>query len=151
LGLDLVGILDADLAARRPGLAARERSLALWMEAAGFARPTGRVIMQASRAGDPAVQSVVTGNPERFGRAEAIRRERAGFPVGAPVFRVTGNQSLPRALEAADPVTLLTSGGGDETVCLVAARPEDVGAFGRRVRELAETGTVTRVEAEPHL
>jgi primosomal protein N' (replication factor Y) len=40
-GLDLVAILDADQAAARPGLAARERALAVWMEAAGWARPHG--------------------------------------------------------------------------------------------------------------
>jgi primosomal protein N' (replication factor Y) len=151
LGLDLVGILDADLAARRPGLAAQERSLALWMEAAGFARPSGGVIVQSSRAGDPAVQALVTGNPERFARAEAARRERSGFPVGFPVFRVSGGPGLPSAMEAAHPVTLLTSGSGTETVCLVAVRPEAVSAFGRDIRELAEAGTVARVEAEPHL
>ncbi len=151
LGLDLVGILDADLAARRPGLAAQERTLALWMDAAGFARPSGRVIVQANRANDPAVQALVAGNPERFVRTEVSRRERSGFPVGFPVYRVTGGQDLVPALEAAAPVTLLTSGTGGETVCLVAVRPEAVSAFGRTIRELAEAGVVTRVEAEPHL
>jgi primosomal protein N' (replication factor Y) len=151
VGLDLVGILDADLAARRPGLAAQERTLALWMEAAGFARPSGRVIVQATRTGDPAVQALVTGNPERFSRAEAARRERAGFPVGFPVFRVTGPPGLAEAIEATAPATLLTSSAGGETVCLVAVRPEAVSAFGRTIRELAEAGTVARVEAEPHL
>ncbi len=151
LGLDLVGILDADLAARRPGLAARERSLALWMEAAGFARPRGRVVVQARRAGDPAIQALVTGNPERFARAELARRERAGFPVGFPVFRIAGGAGLPDALAATGPATLLTSGAGGETVCLVAVRPEAIPAFGRTIRDLAEAGTVTRVEAEPHL
>jgi primosomal protein N' (replication factor Y) len=151
LGLDVVGILDADLAARRPGLGARERSLALWMEAAGFARPSGRVIVQANRASDPAVQALVTGNPERFAHIEASRRARSGFPVGFPVFRVTGGPELPRALEAAGPTTLLSSAAGTETVCLLAVRPEGVSAFGRTIRELAEAGTVARVEAEPHL
>ena len=37
--LDLVAVLDADAAARRPGLAARDRALAVWMEAVGWARP----------------------------------------------------------------------------------------------------------------
>ena len=44
-GLDLVGILDVDLAARRPGMSAVEHALAVWMEAAGWARPEGRVIV----------------------------------------------------------------------------------------------------------
>src|SRR5206468_453175 len=53
LGLDLVGILDADPAARRPGLSAMERALAVWMEAAGWARPNGRVIVQSRQPSDP--------------------------------------------------------------------------------------------------
>jgi hypothetical protein len=151
LGLDLVGILDADLAARRPGLAAMERSLAVWMEVAGWARPSGRVIVQTTHGNDPAVQSLVSGNPERFHRADASRRERAGFPPGFPVFRVAGCPPLQNELTALEPVTLLTTSAGGETICLVSIRPADVGAFGRTMRRLAEAGTVTRVEAEPHL
>jgi primosomal protein N' (replication factor Y) len=151
LGLDLVGILDADLAARRPGLAAMERSLAVWMEVAGWARPSGRVSVQATHGNDPAVQSLVSGNPERFHRADASRRERAGFPPGFPVFRGAGAPPLENELTALEPVTLLTTSAGGETICLVSIRPADVGAFGRTMRRLAEAGTVTRVEAEPHL
>src|SRR5207302_5683363 len=73
-GLDLVGILDADLAARRPGLAAAERALAVWMEAAGWARPNGRVVVQTNRPGDPDIQALVQGNPMRHYRAEFQRR-----------------------------------------------------------------------------
>jgi primosomal protein N' (replication factor Y) (superfamily II helicase) len=151
LALDLVGILDADLAARRPGLAAMEQSLAVWMEASGWARPSGRVIVQTTRPNDPAVQSLVAGNPERFHRAEAARREQAGFPPGSPVFRVAGHPPLAKELETLAPLTLLTTGSGDETICLVTVRPADVADFGRAMRRLAEAGTVTRVEAEPHL
>jgi primosomal protein N' (replication factor Y) len=151
VGLDLVGILDADLAARRPGLSAMERALAVWMEAAGWARPAGRVIVQASRPSDPAVQALVTGNPERFYRVEIARREQAGFPPGHPVFRVTGGPDLESELRRLSPETLLASAGGEETVCLVTVRPEDMEPFGRAVRALAAGGTVSRVEAEPHL
>jgi len=150
-GLDLVGILDADLAARRPGLAAAERSLALWMEAAGWARPSGRVIVQTSRPNDAAVQALVAGNPGRFHRADLPRRERAGFPVGHPVFRVAGSAELEDHLRALDPVTLLASGAEGQTVCLVTVRPQGLAAFGRAVRDLAGRGIVARVEAEPHL
>ncbi len=149
--LDLVGILDADLAARRPGLAAGERSLAPWMEAAAWAGTRGRVIAQSSRPNDPMVQALVAGNPSRFHRADLPRRAAAGFPAGFPVFRVAGASGLVDALAELGPVTLLTSGLGDKTVCLVTVRPEDVGRFGRALRDLAVHGTVTRVEAEPHL
>jgi len=149
--LDLVGILDADLAARRPGLASGERSLALWMEAAGWARPKGRVIVQSTRPNDPLVQALVAGNPERFHRFDAPRREAAGFPVGFPVYRVVGTADLEPSLAGLRPVTLLTTDLADQRVCLVTVRPDEVPAFGRAVREMAARGVVTRVEAEPHL
>ncbi|MFN2543928.1 MAG: hypothetical protein ABR600_05055 [Actinomycetota bacterium] len=149
--LDLVGILDADLAARRPGLSAMERSLAVWMDAAGWARPEGRVIVQSHRAGDPAIQALVRGNPAAFHRSEAERRSAAGFPVGHPVFRVVGTVELLKALEATDPAHLLETSLGDDRVCLVTVRPDRRAEFGRTVRTLAERGIVSRVEAEPHL
>jgi len=151
LGLDLVGILDADLAARRPGLAARERAVATWFEVAGWAGPNGRVIVQTRHPNDPAVQTLVTGRPDRFVRAELPRRAEAGFPVGFPVLRIAGGAGLEDELRALSPRTLLASGMGEQRLCLVALDPGDVAAFGRRVRELAERGVVTRVEAEPHL
>jgi len=151
VGLDLVGILDADLAARRPGLSAVERALASWFEAAAWARPKGRVIVQTRSPNDPAVQALVTGRPERFHRAEIARRAQAGFPVGAAVFRVSGTAGLEAELRALEPTTLLVSGLGEQTVCLLALEPGRVGAFGRAARALAERGVVTRVEAEPHL
>lgn len=151
VGLDLVGILDADLAARRPGLSAVERALASWFEAAAWARPNGRVIVQTRSPNDPAVQALVTGRPERFHRAEIARRAQAGFPVGAAVFRVHGTAELEDELRSLEPVTLLVSGLGEQTVCLLALEPGRVAAFGRAARALAERGVVTRVEAEPHL
>ena len=151
VGLDLVGILDADAAARRPGLAARERALAAWMEAAAWARPSGTVIVQTNEPNDPAVQALVTGKPGRFARAELPRLLEAGFPAGAPVFRVAGTAGLEEELRALRPVTLLVSALGDETLCLVALDPGRVPEFGRAMRALAEAGVVTRVDAEPHL
>jgi primosomal protein N' (replication factor Y) len=149
--LDLVGILDADLAERRAGLASRERSLATWFEAAGWARPAGRVIVQSSRAGDPAIQALVRGNPERFHADEARRRTGAGFPVGAPVFRVAGDGSAIERIESLRPITLLVSGSAPRIVCLLALDLERLAQFGEAMRELAAAGAVERVEAEPHL
>jgi primosomal protein N' (replication factor Y) len=151
LRLGLVAILDADQAARRPGLAAREHALATWMEAAAWARPSGRVIVQTRHPGDPAVQSLVSGNPHRFHRSELPRRADAGFPVGWPVFRLIGDDRLADELAALEPRTLLSSSGEGQTVCLVALDPGAIRTFGRRMRALAEGGVVTRVEAEPHL
>ena len=149
--LDLVAILDVDLVDRRPGLAARERSLATWMEAIGWARPHGKAIVQASTPGDPIVQALVRGNPDRFHADETRRRREAGLPVGAAVFRVTGSADLEAELRSFDPFTLLVTGVEGRTVCLLALDPERVIALGTRLRRLAADGVVDRVEAEPHL
>lgn len=151
VGVDLVGILNADGALRRPGMSSRERALSAWMDAAAWARSDGRVIVQTNHPNDPAVQALVTGRPERFARTEIPRLTDAGFPPGVPVFRVVGNADLEDALAALRPRTMLATALGDETVCLLALEPGDVARFGRAVRELAERGVVTRVEAEPHL
>ena len=150
-GLDLVAVLDADLASRRPGLAARERAMTTWMEAIGWARPTGRAIVQSSHAGDPAIQSLVMGDPARFHRDERRRRSEAGFPVGAAVFRVVGGPTLEGELAALDPITLLASSTAGQTVCLLSLDVGLVPDFGRAARALAARDVVTRVEAEPHL
>jgi primosomal protein N' (replication factor Y) len=149
--LDLVAVLDADAAARRPGLAARERALAVWMEAVGWARPAGRAIVQSSNPSDPAVQALVRGNPDRFLEREAARRAAAGFPVGAPTFRVVGAAELEDAIGRHDPITTLVNAGVERTICLVVLPPGAVAAFGRDMRRLAAEGVVERVEAEPHL
>jgi primosomal protein N' (replication factor Y) len=149
--LEVVAVLDVDLAARRPGLGARERALATWMEAVAWARPHGRAIVQASQPGDPAVQAVVRGNPDRFHARELERRAAAGFPVGAPTFRVVGDERLEAELAAFRPITALVTSLGGRTVCLLALEPDRLGAFGAGIRELAARGVVERVEAEPHL
>jgi primosomal protein N' (replication factor Y) len=151
LSLDLVAILNADASLRRPGVAARERALATWAEVAAWASPGGRVILQTNAPNDPAVQALVVGKPDRFARTEAPRLAQAGFPVGAPVFRIVGTQALESELTASPHLTLLVSNVGDQTICLLALDPADLVPFGGRMRRLAERGVVTRVEAEPHL
>jgi len=150
-GLDLVAIVDADLAERRPGLTARERALTVWMEAVAWAQPGGRAIVQATNAGDPTIQALVRGNPDRFHEDERRRREAAGFPVGVPAFRVAGPPGLEDALRVHEPTTMLVTSAEGQTVCLLALAPERVPAFGRALREMATRGEVARVEAEPHV
>ena len=149
--LDLVGILDADASLHRPGVDARERALVAWFEAAAWARRDGHVIVQTNAANDPAIQALVSGRPDRFHRAEAPRRAEAGFPVGSPVFRVSGAAGLEAELQALSPRTLLVSGVEGATVCLVVLDLGGLGTFGAAMRRLAVRGVVTRVEAEPHL
>jgi len=149
--LDLVAILDADAAARRPGLAARERALSVWMEAAGWARPAGRAIVQSSHPSDPAIQALVRGNPDRFLQRERDLRAAAGFPVGAATFRVTGGADVEAAVAEHDPITTLVTTRESRTVCLAVLPRDRVAAFGRTMRRLAADGVVERLEAEPHL
>lgn len=150
-GLDLVGILNADASLRRPGLAARAQALSAWAEAAAWANPGGRVVIQTTRPNDDAVQALVTGRPDRFARREAPRLEQAGFPIGAAVFKVAGDAGLERELRSLPHRTLLVTALEDQAICLVALDGADVATFGAGVRRLAERGVVTRVEAEPHL
>jgi primosomal protein N' (replication factor Y) (superfamily II helicase) len=151
LELDLVGILNADASLRRAGIAARERTLTAWAEVAAWAGPSGRVVLQTNRPNDPAVQALVAGKPDRFARTEKQHLADAGFPIGAPVFRVVGTASLADEMAALPHRTLLVSPLEEQTVCLVALDPGDVVVFGAAIRRLAERGIVTRVEAEPHL
>jgi primosomal protein N' (replication factor Y) len=149
--LDLVAILDADLAERRAGIGARQRALTTWTEAVSWAWPEGRAIVQSTHPGDPAIQALVRGNPDRFHADERTRRAAAGFPVGSAVFRVAGRPGLQEELAALRPRTLLTSEAEGQTVCLLALDEADVPAFGREMRARAARGEVTRVEADPHL
>jgi primosomal protein N' len=121
------------------------------MEAVGWARPRGRAIVQASSPGDPIVQALVRGNPDRFHANERTRRSEAGLPVGAAVFRVTGGPEVEAELRTFAPWTLLVTSAEERTVCLLALDPGRVPALGKRLRELATDGVVDRVEAEPHL
>jgi hypothetical protein len=46
---------------------------------------------------------------------------------------------------------LIASSLGETTVCVLALEADAVPRFGALARELAATGVITRVEAEPHL
>jgi hypothetical protein len=107
--------------------------------------------VQSSFPSEPAVQAVVRGNPDRFHARERERRAVAGFPVGAPVFRVVGTEGLATALDEYRPITALVTSLGGRTVCLLALEPGRVSAFGAAMRRLAATGVVERVEADPHI
>ena len=71
--------------------------------------------------------------------------------VGTAVFRVTGSGALAEELATLEPATLLVSREGERTICLLALEGGAIARFGERARELAATGVLERVEAEPHL
>ena len=133
-GLDLVAILDADVATGvRPGSTARERALATWMEAVGWARRTGRAIVQATRArrrGDPGARP---GQRRPVPRARARAAGRVGLPGGRGGLpgdrgrRGSSTRSGPRP-----PITRLVSALGGRTVCLLALEPGAVPSLRRR-------------------
>ncbi|HEX6261917.1 MAG TPA: hypothetical protein VF097_03610 [Actinomycetota bacterium] len=152
--IGLVGVLDADRARRRAGLDAPEQVLATWFEAAAWAGPRaegGRVLVQTREPADPAVQALVRWDPLHFHRRERARREEAGFAPGVPLFRVVGSPELDEALGALKPPHLLATPLGDQTVCLVAIRPDALTAFRERILDLVGEHVVARVEAEPRL
>jgi hypothetical protein len=107
--------------------------------------------VQTNQPNDHAIQALVAGSPERFARIEAPRLAAAGFPVGAPVFRVVGTRALGEELSRLPHTTLLVSELDGATVCLVTLPSDAVEAWGTAIRALAVRGIVTRVEAEPHL
>jgi hypothetical protein len=159
-----VAILDPDRALARVGIHAGEQALATWMEAAAWSGPKaegGRVLVHSRRPGHPAIQALIRWNPIPFLRGEAEGRKEAGFPTGAPVFRIRGSAGLEPALRSAGAMTVLSAGDSpspdgvqarqDRTLCLVALPPENLDRFRTEVRRLAAEGIVDRVEAEPQL
>ena len=153
LDLDLVGILDADLGERRPGLGGREQALATWMEAVGWASPHGRAIVQASRAGRPgragaSFAATPTGSTPTRPAADARPGSRWARRCSGSPARATSQAQL----AALTPITLIATS---------PRRRHGMPARGRTgprrprsatlARELAVRGVVTRVEAEPHL
>ena len=114
-----------------PGLSARERALTTWMEAVAWAYPHGRAIVQSSHAGDPAVQALVRGKPDRFHADEAAT---SGATPGSRSGRRCSGWRGPRSSEpspaAPEPITMLVTSAGEQNGMLARARPRD----GARVR-----------------
>lgn len=152
--VDLVAILDPDRALARAGVHAAEQTLATWMEAAGWAGPRsegGRVLLHTRHPAHPAIQGLIRWDPVPFLSGQARTRTEAGFAPGHPVFRVSGSAELEEALRAAGADTMLATASTGGTLCLVTVPPDGLPRFRQEVLRLANEGTLTRVEAEPHL
>ena len=122
-----------------------------WRRSAGRARAAGRSCRRRL-PGDPIVQALVRGNPDRFHADERERRHEAGLPGrrrGLP--RHGRRRTWRRSSERSSPRRCSSPPSEGRTVCLLALDPERVRALGMRLRELAADGVVDRVEAEPHL
>jgi primosomal protein N' (replication factor Y) len=82
-GVTLVGVLDADGPLQLPDFRAAERCAQLLAQVAGRAgrgEAPGRVLLQALRPGEPAVESALRHAYASFAQAEMGLRETLGFP-----------------------------------------------------------------------
>ncbi len=82
-GVTLVGVLNADGALHLPDFRAAERCVQLLAQVAGRAgrgEQPGRVIVQALRPEEPAVQVASTHDLAAFVESELVRRRALGFP-----------------------------------------------------------------------
>lgn len=90
-GVTLVGVLDADGPLQQPDFRAAERCVQLLVQVSGRAgrgdRP-GRVILQALRPGEPALEAARGDGWTAFARAELARREALRFPPFARLCAV---------------------------------------------------------------
>ena len=80
---------------------------------------------------DPAIQALVRGNPDRFHADEAGASERRRGSRSVPPCSVwPASADLEAELAAFEPITMLASSVGDQTVCLLALDPGRVSEFG---------------------
>ena len=88
--LTLVGVIDADLGLQGSDLRAAERTFQLMRQVAGRAgranRP-GEALLQTYQPDHPVIRAILSGDEDRFWRAEAALRETAGVP---PYGRLAG-------------------------------------------------------------
>ncbi len=82
-GMTLVGVIDADLGLASGDPRAAERTFQVLQQVTGRAgrgeRP-GRALLQTHAPDHPVMKAILSGDPERFYRAEIAAREEAGLP-----------------------------------------------------------------------
>jgi primosomal protein N' (replication factor Y) len=114
-GVQLVGVVVADIGLHLPDFRAAERTLQLLTQVAGRAgrdSTPGRVVVQTFTPDHYAIQPVLEHDYEGFYRKELAERERLGYPPFAELVRalvsgeseeetLAGAHSLARALSAA--------------------------------------------------
>ncbi len=82
-GLTLVGVIDADLGLASGDPRAAERTFQALQQVTGRAgrgEKPGRAFLQTHQPSHPVIQALLSGDPERFYRAEIASREAAGLP-----------------------------------------------------------------------
>jgi primosomal protein N' (replication factor Y) len=81
--LTLVGVIDADLGLQGSDLRAAERTFQLMRQVAGRAGRAdraGQAMLQTFQPDHPVLQAILSGEEERFWRAEAAERQAIGMP-----------------------------------------------------------------------
>ncbi|MCX7323489.1 MAG: primosomal protein N' [Hyphomicrobiales bacterium] len=82
-GMTLVGVIDADIGLASGDPRAAERTFQVLQQVTGRAgrgdRP-GRALLQTVQPRHPVIKALLSGDPERFYRAEIASREAAGLP-----------------------------------------------------------------------
>jgi primosomal protein N' (replication factor Y) (superfamily II helicase) len=82
-GMTLVGVIDADIGLASGDPRAAERTFQVMQQVTGRAgrgdRP-GRALLQTHAPEHPVIKAILSGDPERFYRAEIASREAAGLP-----------------------------------------------------------------------
>lgn len=87
----LVGVIDADLALHLPDFRASERTFQLLAQVAGRAGRgslTGRIVVQTSTPGHPAILAASRHDYEGFARMESKLRSELGYPPHGRLLRV---------------------------------------------------------------
>ena len=109
-GYAAVVLLDTWLPLGRADLRAEEETLRRWLNAAGLARPGGRVVA-VGEPDQPALQALVRWDPAGFAERETVQRAEAHLPPSSRLATITGD---PGAVD--DAITLLDLPDGAEVL-----------------------------------
>ena len=127
--MGLVGIIHADSGLNVPDFRAAERTYHLLVDAVSLARPAssgGRVIVQTWLPTHHAVQSVLSGEPDRFYDEELAARRLLSYPPVCHLASLSVSSKELRLVEAAAKqwrMRLDQSVGGQEPVMLLGPVP----------------------------
>lgn len=160
-GYAAVLLLDTWLVLGHPDLRTEEEALRRWSNAAGLARPGGRVVVVGD-PGHPAVQALVRWDQPGFAAREAEQRALAHLPPASRLASLTGEPgaladartllALPEHAELLGPVPvgsgLSADGDDEEEQRLVVRVPRTEGAaLSAALGELQRLRSARRLDA----
>jgi primosomal protein N' (replication factor Y) len=149
--LTLVGVVDADLGLAGGDLRAAERTFQLLSQVAGRAGRAahrGRVLLQTYQPEDKVMRALVSGDAERFYRAEADDRRAAGMPpFGKLVALIVSGPDAAAVDRLASQLARLAPREPDVEVLGPAPAPLALLRGHHRRRLLLKASRATRVQA----